>query len=223
MKRKIFIAFALCSLVVLNAVGQMKYCLSYDDFQEGNWVEMDTLAVKERSQANKFWTGGNEFSTQTDDDSLKNILKKEAFAILYHDTLLVNCRKLYYEECSFGKGYALAYVYGGNKLCFVNRNPANNGAVGAAAIGGIFFGAIGAGVLGGIAASSNLQKGFCFLVKHERRDGKVDVQMIDDKFMQRFEKDSPEFYAEYMSVKKKHQRESAAHVLPLLKEWSLIQ
>ena len=47
--------------------------------------------------------------------------------------------------------------------------------------------------------------------------------MIDDKFMEKYEDISPEFYAEYMSVKNKKKREVASHVLPLLKEWQLIQ
>ena len=50
-----------------------------------------------------------------------------------------------------------------------------------------------------------------------------EVRMIDDKFMKKYEESSPEFYAAYMSVKKKKKREQASHVLPLLKEWQLIQ
>ena len=41
--------------------------------------------------------------------------------------------------------------------------------------------------------------------------------------MEKYEESSPEFYAEYMSVKKKKKREVASRVLPLLKEWQLIQ
>ncbi len=221
--RRLFVTLFLCCLSALSAVGQMRYCLSYTDFREGNWQEMDSLDVTERSQASKFWTGGSDFKMETGNDSLDHVLKKKAFAILCGDTLLLNCRRIYFEERNFGKGYVIAHLFGGNKICFVSGIPGSRGAGSAAVLGGAIFGAIGAGVMGGIAAASNPKQEYCFLVGHERLDGKVDVQMIGDEYMQRFESDSPEFYAEYMSETKRKKRERASHIMPLLWKWSLIQ
>ena len=216
--RRILSTLALCSIFALNVLGQVKYCLSYADFKEGNWLELESLTVKERSRAKKFWTGGSDFKLQAENDSLNRIITKDAFAISYNDTLLVNCRRLYFEDYCFGKGYASAYIYGKGKVCFVAHNPAS-AAVGGASVG-MVVGPVAGGIISGTITATDA---YCFLVKLEQRDGKVTSQMIDDDFMERFEESSPDFYAEYMSEKKKRKRESAAHVLPLLKEWQLIQ
>ena len=204
-------------------MAQIRYCMTYADYKEDRWTELDTLTVKERSRASKFWMGGNDFQIGATDDSLKKVLRKEAFAIAYGDTLLINCRKLRYEESSFGKGYTLAHPYAGRKLCFVSSGPSNGSEYSAAIAGGILFGAVGAGIAGGLYSSSDLRKTYCFLLGHERRDGTINVHRIDDKYMERYEQSSPDFYADYMSEKKQKKRQSAAHVLPLLRDWQLIQ
>ena len=212
--RRLLIAVILCCLCSLSAFAQVKYCLSYADFQEGNWIELDTLKLKGRAQNQRI---------KTDNDSLNKVLKDEAFAVLYHDTLLVNKSHMYYNGERFGKGYAPAYIYGNGQICFVSRLPHEQAGSVAPAIFsfGVMFGAIGAGLVAGADAASS-QGYHCFLVKREYEGGRKEARMIDDKFMEKFEKKSPEFYAEYMSVKKKNKRESAAHVLPLLKDWQLI-
>ena len=223
MKRLFVIAFLFC-LYALSASAQIKYCMTYTDFKEGNWVEVDDkLSMTESTRAQKIWLGKNDVKIDVKNDSLEKLLKKEVFAILYQENLLINCRKIYYKENRFGKGYAFGYLYG-KRILFVAQDPSEDSrGAGAALSGGLAFGVVGGLVLGSLASIEGMQKGYCFLVKHERRDGKIDVEMIDDTFMKKFEKKSPEFYDEYMSVKKKKKRESAAHVFPLFKDWQLIQ
>lgn len=214
MKRLFVIAFLFC-LYALSVSAQIKYCMTYTDFKEGNWVEVeDSLSVKDNSRARKAFGAASDVRIDVEDDSLKKLLKKEVFAIQYGDNLLINCRKMYYYDNCLGNDYARAHLYNGKKLLFIGKDPSAKGSVG------------GFGIVGGVlmsAAAADMQKDVCFLVKHERRDGKIDVEMIDDTFMKKFEKKSPEFYDEYMSVKKKKKRESAAHVFPLFKDWQLIQ
>jgi hypothetical protein len=184
--------------------------MSYADYQEGNWTELDTLKLKGRAQNQRI---------KTENDSLDKVLKDEAFAVLYHDTLFVNKAHMYYNGERFGKGYAPAYVYGNGQICFVSRSPQGNGASGVPILvfGGLLDVALRADQY------STLSEKYCFLVKREYEGGRKEARIIDDKYMQRFEKNSPEFYTEYMSVKKKVQRESAAHILPLLKDWQMIR
>jgi len=222
--KRLFIAAILCCICSLSASAQVKYCLSYADYQEDKWNLLDTLFVKESGTARKKWTGADDFRLAVADDSLKKVLKKEAFAVLYHDTLLINCRHIYYHGECFNNGYTLGYNYGNGRLCFINYLIGDDS--GGNTYGGLIFGnGLLGGVLGGYVNSKtarSMANMRCYLVKREYEGGRIEVQMIDDEFMSRFKTKSPEFYAEYMSVKKKNKRESAVHVLPLLKDWQLI-
>lgn len=214
MTKRILLLALLCTLSFTGLKAQIYYCMSYADYQEGQWTELDTLKLKGRGQSHKI---------KTDNDSLNKVLKDEAFAVLYHDTLLVNMAHMYYKGERFGKGYAPAYIYGDDQICFVSRLPREKDAslAPAAFSMGFMFGAIGGAIMAGAYAAS-VEGHYCFLVRREYEGGRVEARMIGDEYMQRYEQSSPEFYAEYMSVSKKKRREQAAHVLPLLKEWQLI-
>lgn len=214
-KMKKLSLFTVTIFYALLAYSQTKYCMSYADFQEDKWNVLDTLYIKESSNARKFWTGADDFRLTTGNDSLDKMLKKEAFAVYYNDTLLINCRSIYYHGECFANGYTLGYTYGNGKLCIINRLIGDDSGGNVSTPWG---GAIG-GFLESAIASTNLR---CYIIRREYESGRIEVQMIDDVFMEKFEKKSPEFYAEYMSVKKKHKRESAALLLPLLKNWQLI-
>ena len=218
MKRLFFVAM-LCCLSALSASAQVQYCMSYADYQADIWEEVDSLQlhVKGMSTARRLF-GYNEYKLSVDNDSLDKVIKKDVFAVFYNDTLLINCRNIHfrgadYDDASFGNGFTRAYIFADGRLCFVNRWADEKA---------MFIGT--QGLLGALAASSmSLENTRCFLIKREYEDGRIEAQMINDKFMEMYEDSSPEFYAEYMSVKKKKKREQASHVLPLLKEWQLIR
>ena len=218
--KRLLIAAMLCCLCALSASAQVQYCMSYADYQADNWLELDSLSIKERR---------HEFRLKTGNDSIDKVLKNEAFAIFYNDTLLVNCQHIYYKGEQLPKGFVPAYVYANGKLCLVNSLPADNGAtaipvaIGGGLLGGLVGGAIAGAVVGLSSGRLSSENARCFLIRREYEDGRIDVQMIDDKFMEMYEDSSPEFYSEYMSVKKKKKREAASHVLPLLKEWQLVR
>ncbi|MBQ7683020.1 MAG: hypothetical protein IJT48_00915 [Bacteroidaceae bacterium] len=214
MTKRILLLAMLCCLSFTGLTAQIRYCMSYADYQEGIWTELDTLKLKGRGQSHKI---------KTENDSLNKVLKEEAFAVLYHDTLLVNIAHMYYNGERFGKGYAPAYFFRDGRICFINRLPhEKDGSLAPAAFSfGVMFGAIGAGLVAGAYAASN-EGYYCFLVKREYEGGRKEARMRDDKYMQRYEKNSPKFYADYMSIRKQKKREAASHVLPLLKHWKLI-
>lgn len=217
MKKLILTALLFC-FALSGATAQVRYCMSYADYQQDKWTELDTLKLKGRSLAHRPKTGN---------DSLDQVLRNQAFALLYHDTLLVNMAHAYYQGECFGNGYVLGYRYGDGQICIVNRLP-SEAAPGASsllpAVGGLMGGALGGGIMGAVAASTASSKNsHCYLVRRQYDGGRVEVRMMGDDFMKHFQKGSPEFYASYMSEKKKKKRELASHVLPLLKEWQLIQ
>lgn len=216
MKRLLVLA-TMCCLYALLASAQVKYCMSYADYQADNWEELDSLHVKEMSNGRRLF-GYNDYKLTTGNDSLDKVLKKDVFAVFYNDTLLINCRNIHfrgadYEDQTFGNGFTRAYYFYDGRLCFINRWADEKT---------MFVGS--QGLLGALAASSmSLENARCFLIKREYESGRIEAQMIGDKFMEKYEEASPEFYAEYMSVKKKKKREVASRVLPLLKKWQLIQ
>ncbi len=216
MKRELILIVLSClSLTGLQA--QTRYCMSYADYQADNWEELDSLHVKEMSNGRRLF-GCNDYKLTTGNDSLDKVIKKDVFAVFYNDTLLINCRNIHfrgadYEDQTFGNGFTRAYYFYDGRLCFINRWVDEKA---------MFVGS--QGLLGALAASSmSLENARCFLIKREYEGGRIEAQMIGDKFMEKYEESSPEFYAEYMSVKKKKKREVASRVLPLLKEWQLIQ
>ena len=212
MKRLLILAI-LCSLSFTGLTAQIRYCMSYADYQEGKWTELDTLKLKGRNKNHRI---------KIENDSLNEVIKDEAFAVLYHDTLLVNKAHMYYNGERFGKGYAPAYIYRDGQILFVSRPPHEKDVAGTPVIFtfGVMFGAIGAGIAAGAYAAANDGQ-YCFLVKREYEGGRKEARMIDDKFMKRFEEKSPEFYADYMSAKK-NQRNSAANILRVFRHWRLI-
>ena len=212
MKRLLILAI-LCSLSFTGLTAQIRYCMSYADYQEGKWTELDTLKLKGRNKNHRI---------KIENDSLNEVIKDEAFAVLYHDTLLVNKAHMYYNGERFGKGYAPAFIYRDGQILFVSRLPHEKDVAGTPAVFtfSVMFGAIGGVLVAGAYAAANDGQ-YCFLVKREYEGGRKEARMIDDKYMKRFEEKSPEFYADYMSAKK-NQRNSAANILRVFRHWRLI-
>ena len=148
-----------CCLSFTGLRAQSYYCMSYADYLENNWIELDTLFVKALSNGRKLW-GANDYKLSTGNDSLDKVLKKDAFLVLHQDSLLMNCRYVHYQgadydDKTFGNGYTRAYIFGRNQLCFVQPWADQKA---------LFMG--GQGLLGALAASSMaLENTRCFLVK----------------------------------------------------------
>ena len=209
-------------LVVFPAKAQIRYCLSYTDFQENNWVELDTLFIKHHSRRRQILIGGGEYKLTTGNKPTDKILRIEAFIVEYHDTLFVNCEKLQFDDQEYGKGYAVALRFGGKKLCLAGitkeeiRNVGNN-----SALMGVFGGAIG----GSIAASDNnkaLQEQKCYVTKIELRSGQVKLEMVNDAFMQLYLLERTDLLEEYHKLSAK-ERLRASNILPIFRRAGFVQ
>ena len=194
------------------------YCMSYADFQADRWIPLDTLYLKTVSKSHRFWLGGNDFNLTTGNEELDKRIKKEAFAVLYHDSLLVNCRNLRYQKTGFGPGYTLGLRYQGSRLCIINRLIGKKAAMNQA-MAGFMFGAIG----GGLAAAEALKDLRCYVLGEEDEKGRINIQLINDDFMEGLKANYSGLYGQYRFVSDEDKRQSAARVLPLLQEWELVK
>lgn len=180
----------------------IKYCDSYEDLEHDNWQTADSVWLVAKSRSSQYWKGGGDYVFKSDNDDLKNHLKKKAFAVMYNDTLLINAR-LYNVSSGYARGYRmvdgrLIFKY------FPKGNPSLIVMTGGGLIGGLLTAAI---------DQDRAQKNVCYLIT----PGERSVSVIGKKMMTEFLKDYPELMAEYKNVKKKY-REDADIVLTLLKD-----
>ena len=205
-------------LAALNLSAQGKFCKSYDDFVSGTWTDVAHLQRIHHSASHKLWAGGNDYKFETGDKDLDKVMKKEAFVIEYQDTLYVNLRTLRYEKTRFGNGYAMGLPYDSTKIMFVTHRIGRNAAT-KQAMSFVMFGVIGAAISG----SSMLKDRVCYLIDNNGDGKKTNITLIDDEFMENLlELDRP-LLRTYRSEKEQKDRESAAHVLPILKEKGLVK
>ncbi len=202
--------------MALGTSAQEKYCTSYSDFKANNWVEIDNpLQSKARTQNQKFWNGGNDFQFTTGDKQMDKTLKNNALVVMMGDTMFVNCKNLEYKKRLFGKGYAKACRFDGNKILIVNNPPADVSI-------GIMFGLIGAA----IAESNRLEKQMCYVLHSDPLPGKkrFPLVLIDDAFMEDLlnNYNAPELLEKYNQAPK-NKRNYANNVLPILEELKLIE
>ena len=208
--------FSMLCLIALVTSAQEKYCTSYNDFKANNWVEIDNpLQSKARTQNQKFWNGGNDFQFTTGDKQMDKTLKNNALVVMMGDTMFVNCKNLEYKKRLFGKGYAKACRFDGNKILIVNNPPADVSI-------GIMFGLIGAA----IAESNRLEKQMCYVLHSDPLPGKkrFPLVLIDDAFMEDLlnNYNAPELLEKYNQAPK-NKRNYANNVLPILEELKLIE
>ena len=208
--------FSMLCLIALGTSAQEKYCTSYSDFKANNWVEIDNpLQSKARTQNQKFWNGGNDFQFTTGDKQMDKTLKNNALVVMMGDTMFVNCKNLEYKKRLFGKGYAKACRFDGNKILIVNNPPADVSI-------GIMFGLIGAA----IAESNRLEKQMCYVLHSDPLPGKkrFPLVLIDDAFMEDLlnNYNAPELLEKYNQAPK-NKRNYANNVLPILEELKLIE
>jgi hypothetical protein len=214
----------LVSALALVSEAQPSYCLSYADFQAGNWLHLDTLIVKRQSRQRRFLMGVGEIKLTSGNKKTDKILKEKAFAILFHDTVFVNCTKLQYDDNQLGNGYTKALRLGQDKLLL-----AGSAALEDQVISDIRTGAtlLGGGAIGGALAAYSMREEMaiskgCFVTEIEFRSGMVKIVAIDDAFVRNNLSKTPELIEQYEQIKPK-ERLFAIHVIPLFRKAGLIE
>ena len=215
--RKIVIILMLAASA--GAMAQGRFCYSFEDYQAGRWTELQQLRPEAHSKSRQLWLGGNDYSFSTGSKATDKVLKKEAFAVEYHDTLYVNLRTLRYERHRFGDGYAQGLPYDGDKIMFVTyligKDVSRN-----LFVGGLILGVIGEAIAGADALDDRV----CYLIDNGGNGKKIDIKLIGDRLIREMlAEDNIDEYQRYMSVHDIKERQSAAHVFPLLKEWGLVK
>ena len=232
MKKNVFVLALLCIVSMMAKAEVAKYCMSYEDFVAGNWKSVDELVAGRSKQAIQIKNGEYCVYFKTGDKTADRVLKKEAFAVMYGSQLYVNCRDLSYKGASLETSkYVPAARYNNNKLCILSHRTEGFTAVASfgASVAGVLvndralsLSLVSTSIAFGVANES-LSKLACFLVDGEKNDnGKTIVKRINDEYMDNLLADDAALLAKYKAIKSKHNRQSAANVLPILMEKGLI-
>jgi hypothetical protein len=101
MKKNVFVLALFCIVSMMANAEVAKYCMSYDDFVAGNWKSVDELTAGRTQQVCQMKSGDHGvFYFKTGDKQSDELLKKDAFAVMYGQQLFVNCRNLRYKDVS---------------------------------------------------------------------------------------------------------------------------
>ena len=117
MKSKLYIVL-LFLLFAVHTNAQNRYCLTYDDFVSGQWVDVsDSISLKSIHE-NRL-----AYLLKSDNKELRKMLNKSTFALYYSDSLYVNLKELKY----FGDLFVRAWRLNDDRLLFARPDIAPSG------------------------------------------------------------------------------------------------
>lgn len=232
MKKNVFVLAWFCCLTLMAQAGVAKYCMSYSDFVNGNWKSVDELTHGHTSQACQIKSNNKHYYFRTGNKAADKKLKKEAFAIMYGDQLFVNCRNLRNNGSSLDvTGYTQAVRYDNDKVCvmaFKRDNASMLLGIGLD-VASVFVDnrsvSIGMelGALGCYIGNDFLNRTVCYLVDNDANmNGKIPVTRMNDKYMENLLNNDAPMLEKYKAIGNKHNRQSAANVIPILMEKGLV-
>lgn len=232
MKKNVFVLAMFCCLTLMAQAGIVKYCMTYDDFVAGNWTEIDDLTLGRTNQACQMKSNYKEVRFKTGDKYADKKIKKEAFAVMYGDQLFVNCRNLringapldvtgYSQAVRFDKDKVCVMAYKNHTLtslagyglmvasCFVDNTAVRIG--------------LDVGSIGSFIGNEFLSNAVCYLIdSNANEDGKISTKRMNDQFMEELLSNDAQMLEKYKAISSKHNRQSAANVLPILMEKGLV-
>ena len=234
MKKNVFVLALFCFVSMMANAEVAKYCMSYEDFVADNWKSLDELTAGRTKQVCQIKSGDHGvYYFKTGDKKSDQVLKKEAFAVMYGKQLFVNCRNLKCNNVGLETSkYVQAVRYDKNKICilaFKTDGVTAVAAFGTAAVG-LFAGnttsrlgwtttSVALGVI-----NSDLSNLKCYLLDSGANEqGKTAVTRINDEFMTELLVDDAPLLERYNAIKAKHNRQSAANILPILMEKGLVE
>ena len=233
MKKNVLVIALFCIVSTVANADVAKYCMSYEDFVAGNWKSIDELTAGRTEQVCQMKSGDHCVSFKTGDKESDNLLKKDAFAVMYGNQLFVNCRNLRYKDVSLETSkYVQAVRYDKNKLCIMSYKT--DGLTAIASLGTFVAGvlvdntALSLGLLGTSIgcdiANNKLSDLACYLVDSGANEkGKTAITRINDDYMEELLENDAALLNKYKAIKAKHNRQSAANILPILMEKGLVE
>ena len=229
--KKLMIILLGCLPMMLHAQNA-KFCKSYSDFVANRWTPVESLTEGKTDQMCQIKFTDDQFKFSTGDKEADEILKKDVLVVEYMGHLYVNCRNLRCNDIVLDvSNYAQAYRYEGNKLCVV-ANWINGGAVLASLAGDVVSIAAPLPVAVPAEVASdviwlNMDKFNsyrCYYLDQDANSkGKTAVVRINDEFVEKVLANDHALLERYNAVEKKNARQSAANILPALKEKGLIK
>lgn len=231
--KKNFIVLAVFCIISLVAKAEVaKYCMSYTDYVAGNWKSVDELVAGRSNQVCQIKDGTHCVYFKTGDKESDEVLKKGAFAVMYGNQLYVNCRNLRYNDVGLEiTRYVQAVPYDKDKLCIMAYRT--DGLTALADIGtglasvfvndtALSLGLLGTSIGMGVV-NDNLSNLKCYLVDREANEkGKTAITRMNDEFMEHLLVNDATLLGKYKAIKAKHNRQSAANILPILMEKGLV-
>lgn len=192
----------------------IRFCNSYEDLNNGSWNKTDSVQVITKSRVKQMWWGGSDFKFDSDNKELKKKLKKEIFAVIYNDTLLLNTHPYKDRGVKFPNGYARAFRMNDGRLLMTYLDVKN---MNQRAMMGGMFGLVG-GLAAGVASEKSVKRNVCYIVSPNDKNAKI----IDKEMMAELLKDNTDLLDEYNAVDKKKKMTDET-IMPLLKKAGLIK
>lgn len=219
MKLNKIILVIICALFSTNTFAQGKYCNSFSDYKSNRWIVLDSLTMQVRNVKNKTWSNGGSFSAVTSNKKRNEILKNRARFVVQDSTLYVNCNGLIYNKSELSDGYAPAFQFGKDKICFLYADKAGNTkrTVSYAATNFFLFGLIGAtaGAVTGNAGQNQNQ--LCYYIDSSDNQ----IKKITHEYMENLLADHPDLLKKY-NEKEIVEKESGYIILYYLQKLNLL-
>lgn len=198
---------------------QGKYCKSFSYYKSNKWTVLDTLTMQVRNVKNKTWGNGGSFSAVVPNKETDEILKNKARFVVYDSTLYVNCNGLIYGKSELSDGYAPAFQFGKDKICFLYADKTGNTkrTISYAATNFFLFGLIGATV-GAVAADAGQnQNQLCYYIDSSDNQ----IKKITHEYMENLLADHPDLLKKYKE-KEIAEKESGYIILYYLQKLNLL-
>ncbi|MBP3727023.1 MAG: hypothetical protein J6I60_07410 [Bacteroidaceae bacterium] len=212
-------------LVRAQSKDSLRYCMSFDEYKAGKWQTMtDVECVNgvKRSKSTYMWSR----VFQTADAQQTEMLKKDVYAVMYHDTLFINTDRLKYMLKAVNRHYVQAYPYEDDKLIFAGIGGDANKAALYVDVGALF------GMVGGITIaittesySPRSEQEFLYKTNAAVVNGnhrRINM-MGENKMYLLLHKHNKTLRDKFAKVVEKTNRCSALHVLLFLSEAGLVK
>ena len=203
----------ICMMAATAVHAQVKYCNSFYDYKNNQWHELNADVQMERnSKAKTYWWGSSEIKFVSSDKQAEKLLKKEAFAVMFEDSIYVNCKMIMCGGYKFGHGFTKALPFYNDNLMIVYLPVEEAGFTSSMTV---MFGLIGGLAAAAASSKSMLENLACYLVNTNSTEKKIKVKRMDTDLVGKLLQEDPELLGEYMSVKKKKVHEGAANTVDI--------
>ncbi|MBQ7421490.1 MAG: hypothetical protein IJV27_05050 [Prevotella sp.] len=193
----------------------IRYCMSYSDYMNNNWIEGDTVQMIEYDMQEMYQNGWNDFRFSAKEKEYDKLLKKDVFALVFDGDLYVNCFKLKEKHKRYGKGYSLAYRFDNDKIFLANMHKVSAKQITLSLAGQYSAGIFGNLILGGSVPPLNP----AYFIESD--DWKV--KPIKTELMEQLLSPYPEVLKQYREINGKTKRENAETVSRYLMYVGLIK